>query len=344
MRYSLLSRFQGTLLAAALGEELGNYSWLGSSLKQDSRQNAGPAASPLTPANLASWHPGCTAKRQSSPSAPWGKAAVACARATVQLGHWNELEMAAIGVQLAATATHDGLAQARVQGVFSAAECAIATLPLALFFYDNELMQQQVLRQTVQLWQLPPGSEGGLLAIGYAIAQALRDRLEPLTLVPQTIAYLKRSTANPTSTLLDLIEKLGQTQALIQQGEGLHTAIEQLRAKSGRGGDDAIALAFYSFLSTPDDARLSLLRAARCREAAPIVCALTGALSGSHNSLNGLPLAWRTESPLPLPWELSNVELSQLATHLFAVWSGVYHPAMLLPTLAIAAPGVIRPR
>jgi ADP-ribosylglycohydrolase len=253
--------------------------------------------------------------------------------------------MAAIGVRLAAdrVATNASLMQPRSSKAFFSAESALATLPLALFFYENVTKQQQILRQTVQLWQSPPGTEAGLLAVGYAIAEGLNEQVERLTLLPRTIVYLKQSTAKPTDTLLELIGALEQTQVLIQQEAGLHTAIERLRT-AAHSCHEAIALAFYCFLSSFADLRLSLLRAARCGEAASVVCALTGALSGSHHGLSGLPLTWRLDRPLPLLGELSNLELGQLATHLFAVWSGSYHPATAQRSIAIAAPGLLRPR
>lgn len=346
MRHSLVSRFQGTLLAAALGEALGGYSQLPQTLQRKGTREASQKTSPSTPTTLVGWHPGLTSRLElATAPTPWGKAAVKCARALVHAGSWNEFEMAAIGVRLTAdrVATSTALTQARSRKAFPA-EYALATLPLALFFYENETKQPQILRQTAQLWQAPPEAEGGLLAVGYAIGRGLNEQLERLTLLPQTTAYLKQSTVKPSDTLLDLIGALEQTQTLIQQDAGLQAAIERLRAGVTYPCNEAIALAFYCFLSTVDDLHLSLLRAARCGEAASIVCALTGALGGSHHGLSGLPLAWRIASPLPLLWELSNVELSQLSAHLFTLWSGSYNPGKPRSTIAIAAPGFLRPR
>lgn len=356
MRYSLLSRFQGTLLAAALGEALGAYGQLGQRSTAKSRTALPQGTLPLTVAHLADWHPGITIKHSSAltDSSPWGSAAISCARLLVQMGRWSELEMAAIGLRLAADSMATAApGQTRTGRAFVSAECALATLPVALFSHDDVSKQQPLLLQTINLWRCPPSTEAGLLAVGYAIAQVLQERVDRFTLVPHTITYLKhylkQGTANPTAPLLDLIDTLKQVQALLQQGAGLHTAIERLRARSTNGDSTAIALAFYCFLSTPDDLQLSLLRAARSGELAsgelaPVTCALTGALSGAYNSLNGLPLAWRTGNPMAVLWGLSDPEMKQLATHLFAVWSGVYNPGTATNRLAIAAPGVIRPR
>ncbi len=120
-------------------------------------------------------------------------------------------------------------------------------------------------------------------------------------------------------------------------GEERDIAIERAQT-----GNEAIALAFYCFLSTPCDLRLALLRAARCGEAAPVIAALTGALGGAYQGLGGLPLAWvATDSHV---WGIPETALHALAAHLFAAWSGVYAPAERMAVAAIAAPGVIRPR
>lgn len=346
MRYSLLSRFQGTLLAAAVGGALGGYDRSQQGLPPKSLCEADQPRSESVPIAQVSWHPSLSSNRKRpTPPTPWGKATVKCAHALVQTGSWNELEMAAIGVRLTAdrTATSASLPQTRSHTALIPAEYALATLPLALFFYENETKQQQILRQTVQLWQAPPGTEAGLLAVGYAIAQGLNERVERLTLLPRTIDYLKQSTVKPPDTLLDLTGALEQTQILMEQDAGLQAAIDRLRTHTAYPCNEVLALAFYCFLSNLSDMRLSLLRAARCGEAA-VVCALTGALSGSYHGINGLPLEWRLDNPLPLLGGLSNLELSQLASHLFTVWSGAYKPAAFQPSIAIAASGLLRPR
>ena len=345
MRYSLLSRFQGTLLAAALGDELGAYGWLGHCLTPQSNRVLTPEALPPTTANLAAWYPGIgtNSSLDFRYTALWGKVATSCARLLVQLGRWHELEMAAIGAHLATARMPTAASEPTPVRPLIAAEYALAMLPIALFCYENESKQQQLLVQTAQLWRCPPGTEEGVVAIGYALAQVLNERLDRRTLVPQTITYLKRGTANPTAPLLDLVGSLEQVQILLQQGAGLYTAIEQLRAGATYLGNRAIALAFYCFLGTPDNPELSLLRAARSGDTAPAVCALTGALSGAHNSLNALPLTWRSQ-PAALLWGLSDQEMNQLAADLLTVWAGGNPLAGATKALAIAAPGVIRPR
>ena len=344
MRYSLLSRFQGTLLAAALGHELAAYNRSRQAIAKSRTDGLEQAA--WLAASLANWHPGfeCESASFRQPSLG-GRVAISCARALVSPGGWHEQTLAAIGGEFALSGAETvvamGIRSGDVVPETIAAELAIAILPLALFFHEDENRQQQRLLQTVKLWSCSLAVRGGLLAVGYAIAQALQDRLEPRTLLPQTITYLKQSTASQLTALPELIDTLEQAQTLVKQGAGLYTAINQIQVRSPTG-NEAIALAFYCFLSTPCDLRLALLRAARCGEAAPVIAALTGALGGAYQGIGGLSLAWQLATGSHL-WGIADTALHALAAQLFAAWSGVYAPAGRIAA-AIAAPGIIRPR
>ncbi|MDP8935481.1 MAG: ADP-ribosylglycohydrolase family protein, partial [Cyanobacteriota bacterium] len=208
---------------------------------------------------------------------------------------------------------------------------------------------------------------------GYAIARTLKDKLDPATAIEQTIAYLKTDNA--------LTELLLQVQILLQRGADLETATTHLcksatalRERHGEGEKKLqtesivnpgnfipIALAFYCFLNTPEDLRLSVVRAARCGIAGQLTCALTGALSGAYNGAGAIPVEWRqvssaTLEPGPLVcgrepsfWGTgSDAKIVELANNLFAVWAGVYRPDADLDSAAlaraVAAPYVIRPR
>ncbi len=138
-----------------------------------------------------------------------------------------------------------------------------------------------------------------------------------------------------------------QVQRLLDEQAGLETACDRVSTNSDH--DAAIALAFYCFLSTPYDLRLALLRAAQTGPCAPLVGALTGALSGAFNSLSGIPIDWQLALDA---WEISSEEITtqpellNLANCLLARWSGVYEPLTFSKEFgqvpAIAAPQVIR--
>ncbi len=217
----------------------------------------------------------------------------------------------------------------------------MATLPVALFYHDNEIKLRQNLLSVVNIWQHDPVSRDGALAVGYALLQSLTE-INPAALIPQTIDFLGDS-----QSLLG--QHLAQVQTLLEQGAGLERAVTHLARDSQPS--TPIALAFYCFLSTLEDFRLSILRAARTGYHLQ-VSAITGALSGAYNSTSGIPATLRMALSRPdnkpmAAWGMTTeAEMLELSDCLLAVWSGVYDQATytdgVMPAAAIAAPGVIR--
>jgi len=234
----------------------------------------------------------------------------------------------------------------------------ISTLPVALFFHENPIKLRQNLLRVLKIWDDDPVVRDGTLAVGYAIALALTEKLDPLTLIPQTVSFLGET---PTS----IPKKLLRVQNLLQQGAGLSRAQAEFAKKEKLS--NTIAMAFYCFLSTLEDFRLAVLQAThngntKVQDATPIISqatgAITGALSGAYNGTGGIPVNWQVlllqrNSPA---WGLTNFsQMLELTDAFVAVWSGVYDLA-LNPTelteeecemalLSVyAAPRVIRSR
>ena len=92
----------------------------------------------------------------------------------------------------------------------------MATLPIVLFFHEEEAKLHHNLRQVAAAIDLPSSSIDGVLAVGYAIAQALNETLDPETLLPQTLSYLQTLEASPI-----LMQPLTQVQTWLEQGVGL---------------------------------------------------------------------------------------------------------------------------
>ena len=182
------------------------------------------------------------------------------------------------------------------------------------------------------------------LAVGYVIAQSLTEKLNPTNLIAQTIAFL-----GEPGTLL--AQQMTQVQTLLEQGAGLEKAVKQL---SRDVPTTPIAMAFYCFLSTIEDLRLSVLRAAQTECQPQITTAVTGALSGAYNSVVGIPASLRlapfrtASNPLDVWGVATEAEMLHLADSLLAVWSGMYgwttHSVRMTPVQAIAAPRVTRLR
>lgn len=313
MRYSLLSRFRGALLGSLVGEILGSSKGIFPSrllLKSSQAQDNEPLVAPPTIAQL-NW----------SQIASCGiESLIHCGR--LDLEDWQLRSSKIESLTL-------------LKNSASSSEAALATVPIALFFHDDQGKLRQQLQQAATHWHQTEENEG-VLAVGYAIALALTEKLNH-SLIPQILSYLG-------NTQTPLGEQLQQVQNLLNQGAPLNTAVSQLRQEAKlQGGTDAcsaIALAFYCFLSTPEDFRLSLSRASRIGYQSQLTSALTGAIAGAYNSNIGIPVGWRLAAN---KINISSQRL-QLAEQLLAVWSGAYGVSAIepLPWTAIAAPRVIR--
>lgn len=278
MRYSLSSRFRGTLLGAMLAEK-------------NSQQVSKQTAKYLMPAM----------------------------HSLIELGkfngqHWQEKLLAAeLMPEIAPT---------------------IATLPLALFYHDNELKLKQNLLSSASIWQNEPIVQESILAVGYAIAQAVSAKLKSAQLIPHILRFIE----NPQT---DLSSKLTQVHQLLAQGASLERTVTHLTANEPLS--TSIALGFYCFLSSQEDYTLAVKRAQRIQK--PLASAIAGALSGAYNSATSIPSSWQIAALARNPHSTEK-EVLQLSDWLVAVWSGVYdyevHPAELVTKTVIAAPRVIR--
>jgi hypothetical protein len=229
----------------------------------------------------------------------------------------------------------------------------IATLPVALFFHENPIKLRQNLLRVLKIWEDDPIVRDGTLAVGYAIALALTEKLNPLTLIPQTIAFLGET---PTS----IPKKLLKVQNLLEQGAGLSKAQAEFAREEKLS--NTIAMAFYCFLSTLEDFRLAVLRATYNLNSTSVSSqatgAIAGALSGAYNGIGGIPVNWQVlllQSNSPA-WGLTSFsQMLELTDAFVAVWSGVYNISLNPKELTdegcdmallsvYAAPRVIRSR
>ncbi len=307
MRYSLVSRFRGTILGAVLGEIITS---------------------------------GGNVEALDATSLHWHKMAVQGAESLINLGrvdlnNWQEQQQEF--PNLAATLSISPLA-------------ILGTLPLALFFHENIIKLRENLLDVVQIWHNDPLIRDEILAVSFAIAQSLTEKLSRVTLIPQTISFIGETTTS-------LPEQLLKVNYLLDCQAGLERAqAELMRAENDRC---TIAMAFYCFLSTLEDFRLSVLQATQNEDDLQGLSAITGALSGAYNSTVGIPVTWQVlpMNALSKASELtSQSQMLKLADALMAVWSGVYNTSYSnevtdsdctlaqsnLPLQAIAAPRVIR--
>jgi hypothetical protein len=220
-------------------------------------------------------------------------------------------------------------------GKLSPAAPLLATLPIALFYHENELKLRQNLQLAlVAMERDEPESRDGALALGYAIATALQAKSTPIELISQTIAFVG---ASSTATAAKLI----QVKTLLSERAGLARAIAELGKPHQPSSQ--IALAFFCCLSTPTDVRLTIQRAAKINTQYSSTSAIAGALSGAYNGMASIPAI------LALTAGVTNqTEMLRLCDALVAVWSGVYEQSDRATAAnqiaAIAAPQIVRRR
>ena len=350
MQYSLSGRFRGTLIGAMVGEMLCRLSTDTTlqSYRDHRRLNfayARPKQSRrdiLDQKQNPDW--------PSSVDSLGGRVAVLGVQSLIRLGRldlddWSK-------AYRSQTSTINYTCESSEQNAMNrdCTKMIIATLPIALFYHENEIKLRQNLLGLISIWQDNESScnsvsRDGTLAVGYAIAQCLQENFNRAELIPQIITFLGEPQAQ-------LAQDLAKVQTLLQQRAGLEQTVIKLGQDTQPSAN--IALAFYCFLSTLEDLRLSVIRAAQKSHQPEITSAIAGALSGAYNSIIGIPvtlrLALSRSDTKPLAaWGIkTEAEMLELCDSLVAAWSGFYNQATpstgLTSVAAIAAPGIIRLR
>lgn len=320
MKYSLLSRFQGCFEGMVLADQLSF--WISrrtqtatlSATQTDWRE--GTDRFHLLSPKLHHWHPGILSSADVTAwqASPGVDLAIQVAEALIQENDWPLQATPLDTTRLLASGANNGM-------------LAIATLPIAFFFHDDILLQQQHLRQTVQSWGGTISTQDWVAMFGYAIAQAIKERLAPCQFIAQLLSYWRGTELGLGQRSPQVLAGLELLSNLIEQGVAYRTTILRLE-QSLLQEESAIALALYCFLYTPDNWHLSVLHAARLLPAHPVLCALTGCLSGAYNSYSSLPLTWQAASLKPCsahsPSSSPRVSCTDLATRLVASWAGVF--------------------
>ncbi|MEX0272685.1 ADP-ribosylglycohydrolase family protein [Leptolyngbyaceae cyanobacterium UHCC 1019] len=309
MKYSLVNRFRGCFLGLAMGEGLGG------------QVNPSPH-----------WcNPG---KATVCSQLQWTAVTILQGERLAQAGQWI-VEENFLPESLRENPT----------GCLSAGELAIATLPITLFYHDNLTQQRHHLAATVTAWGGDLSTSDAVIVFGYAIAQAIKEQLNPAYLIAQILTYLHVSLPESAVRSADLISTLETLKSLVAQGSELQSAIAafQLEAET-QSMTVEIAIALYCFLQTPDTIALALIRAVRMRVKPEIVGALVGALAGAYNSSTGIPAEWQCALQAPFTTPETPQRIHSLSTHLVSAWSGIYDPFIVQETEIpiVTVPWIVR--
>jgi ADP-ribosylglycohydrolase len=300
MPYSLLSRFQGVLWGTALAQNAINH------LQLENSPVRRQAIDPVLRSDC-----------------PLPEAIVA---ALIQHGQ--------SGIDIVSKELRSRRDSKRVSPLERELEPWIAVVPIVLFFHEDDAKLRHNIGKLATALQLPSTFIDRASVVAYAIACALQGILDPATLIPQTRDYLQ---SIKTESVLG--EQLATVQTLLDRGASLeHTRIVFTRQQSAHSEhltDEqiAIALAFYCFLSTPEDFRLSLLRSRQLQPYTQLITVITAAFSGAYNTQIGIPIEWRMAT---------DDQIQQLAVRFYAAWSGVYDASQI--TSAWGLPAVAAPK
>lgn len=300
MRHHLLNQFQGIAIGATLGWQLGDRS---------TTESSRPLSSPLEIEET----PNCIE--------------IAAAH-LIEFGQIQPAGFAEIVTAL----------PPKMQAI-DRSDAWIATLLVAMFCHEDATALSPNLRQAIAVLQLPPDYADGVLAIGYAIARILNANCPPTKLLPQTLSYLQALAANPI-----LVQQLTTVQTLLAESAGVE-GTRRLSSEASRHPQPAIAqffasisLAIYCVLDTPDDARLSVLRALRLRSHPQLAAIVAGALAGAYNGATGLPVEWCMALG-----RAREAQIQRISTQLWAAWAGIDRVDRLPQNLPlVTAPGVLR--
>ncbi|MCG8364197.1 MAG: ADP-ribosylglycohydrolase family protein [Pseudanabaenales cyanobacterium] len=312
MQISLLSRFQGTLVGAAVGDILGAY-----------RQQEGGKQHTLSWLDSHHWQLGPLSP-SSSPA--WGSQWVDSLNDWIGTDgrNWSHLGQSCREIKLR-----------------NPAASAIALLPLIVISHDHPTRQRQALASTINQAGWDSAALVAALIVAAVINLALQNRLAPARVIshlssqikelghPANNQQLKNNPLSDPEVLSDALTLLQVIQTLVRQPAELAATAELLQEISTPFR--ALGLALYCFLSTPEEYGLTVIRALRWGDQPQLAATLAGILAGVYNGLGGIPIAWRLGIQRPLAgsaaisilWRIpSECILSQLSEVLLANWAG----------------------
>jgi ADP-ribosylglycohydrolase len=200
----------------------------------------------------------------------------------------------------------------QLQQVADRNSAAIVTmLPLMLFFHDDRDKLREVLINVSHGWELDWETCSSAVAISYIISRSIVEDLAPKLIVPQLL--------DGTINLHPLLfQQLNEIDRLIDQSASLLNVTQRLAAESHPVITPTV-LAIYCFLTTPEDFSIAMLRAHYTPDLTQFICAIVGILSGTHNSLTGIPLNGYIATQDREQWLIT-------AENLLNLWAGVYNP------------------
>ncbi|HAC65235.1 MAG TPA: ADP-ribosylglycohydrolase family protein [Cyanothece sp. UBA12306] len=210
-------------------------------------------------------------------------------------------------------------------------ELMLGILPLILFFHDApSLLEEQLQPLIVKGKDAPEKQE--ILKIWVQLLILILTENVP---VNNIISHLL---TNHSCSCQFLIEQLETAQQFLAQKTPLNQVKDHFVQQSSLE-QSALILGLYCFIGTPEEFALSLRRAYQLKS--PVIIALTGAIAGAYNSIDGIPNHWH------LAWKQSRTseDIRQTIGNFWAMWTGVSSLEGInwhFEDIAVNSPGIMQ--
>ncbi len=168
-------------------------------------------------------------------------------------------------------------------GIASSKGCgtAMRTAPVGLYYHGNDDQLRDVARDSSRITHGHTCALAGGIATAFLVSRAL-DREDPSRMPAQLLEF-----AGGLCTEFD--ERIRQMQSLPLTGDPLPHC-----RTLGQGwvAEEAVALALYCFVRTPEDYRATVVAGANIEGDSDSVACIAGAISGAYNGERSLPPDW----------------------------------------------------
>jgi len=158
---------------------------------------------------------------------------------------------------------------------------AMRAAPIGYLYQHDEDKLREVAHAAGICTHGHPTGDAASIGAAYLVKLAL-DELEP----DRFIFHLRYFTRGISEEFDQAIEKVGECLYWEDEEKALRFLGE------GWTGEEAVALALYCFLNSPDDYRKTVLRAANTNGDSDSIACIAGSISGAYNGLEAIPRDW----------------------------------------------------
>jgi ADP-ribosylglycohydrolase len=158
---------------------------------------------------------------------------------------------------------------------------AMRTAPVGIAFYHDEAQLKKVASAASACTHAHPSAVASGVATAYLVSLAMRG-VPPEQYVDKLVQFTQ-----------DISPEFGDCIKRIPKALRMHSPIDAI-STLGQGwrGDEAVAIALYSFLTSPENYGATIIRAANHDGDSDSTACIAGAISGAYNGASAIPHAF----------------------------------------------------